>query len=53
MELHEHSWRPLTGLSNALDRHYAHHSGAYEILYTSVKLKASQKLLSAVNKAPG
>ena len=43
----------LEGLSNALDRHCAHHVGLWEILYAFVKGRESQKLLIVGNKAPG
>ena len=42
----------LEGLSNALARHSAHNVGAWEIIYTLVKVNESQKLLMVVNKAP-
>ena len=41
------------GLSNALGRHSAHHSGAWEILYTLLKVRESEKLLMVMNKSPG
>ena len=43
----------LEGLSNALGRHSAHHSGAWEILYTLVMFRESEKLLMVMNKLPG
>ena len=43
----------LKGLSNALDRHCAHHVLAWKILYVMVKAREYQKLLMVVNKAPG
>ena len=39
-------------LSNALARHCTHHFGAWEILYSLVKVRESQKFLIVVNKAP-
>ena len=46
------SLETLEDLSNALARHYAHQVGAWAILYPLVKVRGSQELLIAVNKAP-
>ena len=43
----------IEGLSNALARHCAQHIGAWEILYTLVKVRESQNFLMVVNKSPG
>ena len=43
----------LEDFSNALARHCTHQVLALAILYASVKVRESQKLLMVVNKVPG